>query len=96
MEDLSWTKGRRNMRYGGQFTYIQPNEAYGACAQAVEQLGAMNYSQRPDCEPMISWRPSACERICELDALSLVGIRAGQRLTPNNGEQLPKVKEPVR
>jgi len=45
---------------------------------------------------MISWRPSACERICELDALSLVGIRAGQRLTPNNGEQLPKVKEPVR
>jgi len=40
MEDLSWAKGRHNMRYGGQFTYIQLNEAYGAYAQAVEQLGA--------------------------------------------------------
>jgi len=40
MEDLSWTKGRHNMRYGGQFTYIQLNEAYGAYAQAVEQIGA--------------------------------------------------------
>jgi hypothetical protein len=37
--DLSWTKGRHNMRFGGQFTYIQLNVAYGAYAQAVEQLG---------------------------------------------------------
>ena len=38
--DLSWTKGKHNMRFGGQYTYIQLNVAYGAYAQAVEQLGA--------------------------------------------------------
>jgi hypothetical protein len=32
MEDISWTKGRHNMRFEGQFTYIQLNEAYGAQA----------------------------------------------------------------
>ncbi|HEY1806551.1 MAG TPA: carboxypeptidase regulatory-like domain-containing protein [Terracidiphilus sp.] len=37
--DLAWTKGRHSMRYGGIFTYIQLNAAYGAYAQAVEQLG---------------------------------------------------------
>jgi outer membrane receptor protein involved in Fe transport len=37
--DLSWTKGRHNMRFGGQFTYIQLNIAYGAYNQAVEELG---------------------------------------------------------
>ena len=38
-DDLSWTKGRHSMRYGFQYTYIQLNVAYGAYAQAVEQLG---------------------------------------------------------
>jgi hypothetical protein len=38
-DDFSWTKGKHNMRFGGQFTYIQLNVAYGAYAQAVEQLG---------------------------------------------------------
>jgi Carboxypeptidase regulatory-like domain/TonB dependent receptor len=37
--DLSWIKGKHNMRFGGQFTYIQLNVSYGAYAQAVEQLG---------------------------------------------------------
>jgi Carboxypeptidase regulatory-like domain/TonB dependent receptor len=37
--DLSWTKGRHNMRFGGQFTYIQVNYTYGAYNQAVELLG---------------------------------------------------------
>jgi hypothetical protein len=37
--DLSWVKGKHSMRYGGVFTYIQLNAAYGAYAQAVEQLG---------------------------------------------------------
>jgi outer membrane receptor protein involved in Fe transport len=39
-EDLSWTRGRHSMKYGGQFTYIQMNQGYGAYAQAVEQVGA--------------------------------------------------------
>lgn len=38
-QDLSWTKGKHNMRFGGQLTYIQLNFAYAAYAQAVEQLG---------------------------------------------------------
>ncbi len=38
MEDLSWTKGKHSMRFGGQFTYLQLNMAYGAYAQATEVL----------------------------------------------------------
>jgi hypothetical protein len=38
-QDLAWTKGRHTMRYGGEFTYIQLNVAYGAYQQAVEALG---------------------------------------------------------
>jgi hypothetical protein len=37
-QDLSWTKGKHSMRFGGQATYIQMNFAYGAYAQAVEFL----------------------------------------------------------
>jgi outer membrane receptor protein involved in Fe transport len=38
-EDLSWTKGKHVMRYGGQFNYTQLNRGYGAYAQATEQVG---------------------------------------------------------
>jgi hypothetical protein len=38
-DDLSWTKGNHSMKFGGQFTYLQMNVAYGAYAQAVEYLG---------------------------------------------------------
>jgi hypothetical protein len=38
--DISWTKGAHSMRFGGLYTYIQMNAAYGAYAQAVEELGA--------------------------------------------------------
>jgi carboxypeptidase family protein/TonB-dependent receptor-like protein len=38
--DLSWTKGRHSMHFGFLGTYIQLDYAYGAYAQAVEQLGA--------------------------------------------------------
>ena len=38
--DISWTKGKHTMRFGGLYTYIQMNVAYGAYAQAVEELGA--------------------------------------------------------
>lgn len=47
-DDLSWTKGRHSMRFGFQFTYIQLNVAYGAYAQAVEQLGATAQSSMND------------------------------------------------
>jgi hypothetical protein len=39
-EDVAWTKGRHNMHFGGQFTYIQLNVAYGAYQQANEVLGS--------------------------------------------------------
>jgi hypothetical protein len=38
--DISWIKGHHSMRFGGTWTYIQLNYAYGAYIQAVEQLGA--------------------------------------------------------
>ena len=38
-QDLSWIKGTHSMQFGTQLIYIQDNEAYGAYAQAVEQLG---------------------------------------------------------
>jgi outer membrane receptor protein involved in Fe transport len=38
-EDVSWTRGRHNIRYGGEYTYIQLNRGFAAYAQAVEQLG---------------------------------------------------------
>jgi hypothetical protein len=41
--DVSWTKGRHNMRFGGQGTYIQLNVAYGAYAQANEQLSSTTF-----------------------------------------------------
>jgi hypothetical protein len=38
-EDVSWIRGNHTMRFGGQFNYIQLNRAFGAYAQANEQLG---------------------------------------------------------
>ena len=38
-QDLNYTKGRHSMQFGAQVLYIQDNEAYGAYAQATEQLG---------------------------------------------------------
>ena len=38
-QDVSWTKGKHNMRFGGQFTYLQLNIPFGAYAQADEVLG---------------------------------------------------------
>jgi hypothetical protein len=38
-QDFSWNKGRHLMRYGGQFTYMQDNRAYGSSNQAIEMLG---------------------------------------------------------
>ncbi len=46
--DLSWTKGKHNMRFGGQYTYIQLNYGYGAYAQAVEQLGGSQQDSMDD------------------------------------------------
>jgi Carboxypeptidase regulatory-like domain/TonB dependent receptor len=38
-QDLSVQKGRHTTQFGAQFLYIQDNQAYGAYAQAAEQLG---------------------------------------------------------
>lgn len=38
-QDLNYTKGRHQIQGGAQILYIQDNNAYGAYAQASEQLG---------------------------------------------------------
>lgn len=38
-QDLSYVTGKHAMQFGGQILYIQDNNAYGAYAQAGEQLG---------------------------------------------------------
>lgn len=38
-QDISWTTGKHQFRFGGQFLYIQDNRAFGAYQNAVEQLG---------------------------------------------------------
>jgi hypothetical protein len=38
-QDLMYLKGRHSMQFGGQIVYIQANDAYGAYAQATEQVG---------------------------------------------------------
>jgi len=38
--DVAWTKGKHTMHFGGEFTYIQLNVAYGAYYQANEVLGS--------------------------------------------------------
>jgi len=39
-QDLEWTKSKHAMQFGVQLMYIQDNNAYGAYAQAQEQLGS--------------------------------------------------------
>ena len=38
-QDLNVQKGRHSMQYGAQIIYMQANNAYGAYAQAAEQIG---------------------------------------------------------
>jgi len=38
-QDLMLQKGKHSMQFGGQIVYIQANNAYGAYAQAEEQIG---------------------------------------------------------
>jgi hypothetical protein len=38
-QDVTWTRGRHTLHFGGQFTYIQLNIGYGAYYQANEVLG---------------------------------------------------------
>jgi len=64
-DDLSWTKGNHALRFGGGLTYIQLNVAYGAYAQAVEELGGTgqdsmndltNTAGNPNGSPLISFQ----------------------------------------
>ena len=38
-QDLNFQNGKHSMQFGGQIMYIQANNAYGAYAQAAEQIG---------------------------------------------------------
>jgi hypothetical protein len=38
-QDLNFQHGKHSMQYGAQIVYIQANNAYGAYAQATEQIG---------------------------------------------------------
>ncbi len=62
--DLSWTKGKHSMSFGFLGTYIQLNVAYGAYAQAVEELGAdiqdsmddlVNYAGNPGGSSLVTF-----------------------------------------
>jgi len=66
--DLSWVKGKHSMHFGFLDTYIQFNYAYGAYAQAVEQLGSafagsmedmVNSADNPGGAPLISFQTRA-------------------------------------
>lgn len=41
-EDLSWTKGKQTLRFGGQIVNIRDNKTFGAYSYAVEALGSTN------------------------------------------------------
>lgn len=41
-EDISWTKGKHNWRFGGQLINIRDNKTFGAYSYAVEALGSTN------------------------------------------------------
>jgi hypothetical protein len=66
--DLSWVKGKHSMHFGFLGTYIQLDYAYGAYAQAVEQLGSafsgsmedmVNSAGNPGGAPLISFQTRA-------------------------------------
>jgi len=40
VQDVAWTKGKHTFHFGGEYTYIQLNFAYGAYYQANEVLGS--------------------------------------------------------
>ena len=39
LQDVSWTRGKHTIRFGGMYDYQQINRAFGAYAQGLEQLG---------------------------------------------------------
>jgi hypothetical protein len=39
-EDINWLRGKHSLEFGTQLLYIQENNAYGAYAQANEELGS--------------------------------------------------------
>jgi outer membrane receptor protein involved in Fe transport len=39
-DDLSWTKGQHQLKFGGQFIQLRDNRAFGAYQNAVEGLGS--------------------------------------------------------
>jgi hypothetical protein len=41
-EDLNWTRGNHQFRFGGQYVHIRDNRTFGAYENAVEVLGTSN------------------------------------------------------
>lgn len=41
-QDLNWTKGNHQFRFGGQYVHIRDNRTFGAYQNAVEVLGSNN------------------------------------------------------
>jgi outer membrane receptor protein involved in Fe transport len=41
-EDVNWTKGSHNLRFGGTYVYIQDNRTFGAYQNAVANFGTAN------------------------------------------------------
>jgi Carboxypeptidase regulatory-like domain/TonB-dependent Receptor Plug Domain/TonB dependent receptor len=39
-EDISYTRGKHQLRFGGSYVYLRDNRAFGAYQEAVEQLGS--------------------------------------------------------
>jgi Carboxypeptidase regulatory-like domain/TonB dependent receptor len=43
-EDLNYTKGKHNLRFGGTYVYIQDNRTFGAYENAVAAFGTTSYT----------------------------------------------------
>ena len=47
-QDVSYTKGKHNWRFGGNYVYIRDNRTFGAYEEAVETLSTSNFGQAMD------------------------------------------------
>jgi len=79
-------KGKHNLRFGGQYTYIQLNYGYGAYAQAVEQLGG---SQQDSMDDLVNFGATRAEAYLAVAAASLPESIRMVRSLPSRYKQQP-------